>query len=188
MTNEPPAPPPTRSRRLWLFGGVAAAAAGFGAVVALKRHTVQDNGLSPPDREFLYAQILNTPGGEPFALSELRGRALVLNFWATWCPPCVEEMPELAALHTEIAGRNATVLGIAIDSPSNVRQFLTKTPVNYPILLGGMGGSDLYRRLGNTADALPFTLVLNARGELVERRLGRIRFDELRPKVLAALA
>ena len=134
-------------------------------------------GLTLPDAQ-----------GNPYPLATLTGKTVVLNFWATWCPPCVEEMPELAALHNEIVPRNGTVIGIGIDSPANIREFASKQRFPYPLLVGGMGGSELSRLLGNPSGALPFTVVISPRGHIAEQILGRIKLPLLRKQVLAQLA
>ncbi len=133
-------------------------------------------GLSLPDAE-----------GQPFDLGQTAGRTLVLNFWATWCPPCVEEMPELAELHTEMSGAQGMVIGIGIDSPVNIREFASKRRFPYPLLVGGTGGTELSRRFGNTSGALPFTVLIDPAGQVVLRVLGRIRLPQLRASVLPLL-
>ena len=176
----------TPTRRHLLVGATAAGFAALGGWYALRRLSP-----APPSEaavELLYGLTLPTAAGETFALSSLRGRTVVLNFWATWCPPCIDEMPELAELHAEIAARNATVVGIGIDSPSNIREFAEKYPFPYPLLVGGMGGTELSRQFGNQSAALPFTVVIDAQGRVVERKLGRIRLARLREVVQATLA
>jgi peroxiredoxin len=121
--------------------------------------------------------------GAAVRLSDFGGRVVVLNFWATWCPPCIEEMPELAELHREIARSNGAVIGIGIDSPSNVREFASKHQFPYPLLVGGMGGTELSRRFGNSSGALPFTIVIAPDGRIVKRILGRVRLAQLRDLV-----
>lgn len=174
-------------RRRLLFAGTAAGAAAAGGWFAWRRvaprHAIDDAVLAA-----LFSRTLPDADGRPFALAALRGQTVVLNFWATWCPPCVDEMPELATLHREIAGRRASVVGIGIDSPSNIREFAQKHQFPYPLLVAGLDGTELSRQLGNTAGALPFTVVIDAEGRLIERKLGRIRLDDLRGKVNAALA
>lgn len=95
----------------------------------------------------------------------LRGQPAVVNFWATWCPPCVEEMPELSAFGDEFRDRGLRIVGIGIDSATNISQFSRKTPMSYPLLVAGTSGLELVRRLGNTAGALPFTVVVGRTGE-----------------------
>jgi peroxiredoxin len=96
-------------------------------------------------------------------------------------------MPELAELHLEIASRNATVIGIGVDSAANVREFAEKHRFPYPLVVAGMGGTELARQFGNTIGALPFTVVIDPRGRIVERKLGRIRIDALRAVVRQTL-
>ena len=97
-----------------------------------------------------------------------------MNFWATWCPPCVEEMPAIDAFFRQNSARSWQVVGLAIDQPSKVREFLKKTPVSYPVGLAGLGGTELSKALGNETGGLPFTLVIGAGGEVLQRRMGRL--------------
>jgi peroxiredoxin len=175
----------TPLRRRLLAAGAAAACAALGGWVAWQRTALTDSGEAAS--ALLYAQTLPDAAGRPFELASLKGRTVVLNFWATWCPPCVDEMPELSGLHGEIVGRNATVIGIGVDSPSNVREFAQKHRFAYPLLVAGLTGSELARQFGNTSAALPFTVVIDPSGRVVERRLGRIRLPQLRRIVLETL-
>lgn len=172
-------------RRALLVAGVAAAAAAAGGWFAWMRFAPAAADAAAVD--LLYMRTLPDDQGRAYALDQLRGRTVVLNFWATWCPPCIDEMPELATLHREIAHRNATVIGIGIDSPSNIREFASKHQFPYPLLVAGLEGTELSRQLGNKAGALPFTVVIDAEGQLINRKLGRIRLEDLRGVVLAAL-
>lgn len=175
----------TPARRAVLYGGVAAGFAALGGWFAWQRYAPEP--VSESVVALLYGQTLPDAVGAPYELAGLRGKTVVLNFWATWCPPCIEEMPELAQLHTEIAGRNALVLGIGIDSPSNIKAFAEKGQYPYPLLVGGLGGTELARQLGNGSGALPYTVVIDAEGRVIERKLGRIKLEPLRATVLAAI-
>ena len=162
-------------RRSLVTGGVALAAAGGGAFWSMRQlggPNAQDAGL--------WDVKLTTPvaGGE-VALASLRGKPLLVNFWATWCPPCVKELPQLDRFHREFAPRGWQVLGIAIDSADAVREFLAKTPVGYPVGLGGLEGTTLARTLGNESGALPFSVLFDANGRLTHRKLGETHFEEL---------
>ena len=119
------------------------------------------------------------PDGQILAMATLRGTPLVLNFWATWCPPCIKEMPELDRFAKAFAARGGRVLGLAVDNPAAVRQFLARTPISYTIGLAGFEGSELSRQLGNATGALPFTAVFGRTGAVVQRKLGETSFDEL---------
>lgn len=174
------------NRRHWLgIGAVAIAFGGLGAWVASRRHSL--DRADTDAIELMLAFTLPDAAGQPFALSALRGAPMVVNFWATWCPPCVEEMPELSELHGEFAPRGVRIVGIGIDSAVNIRQFSEKTPVSYPLLVAGNGGLELVRRFGNNAGALPYTLVLDRGGRVVWRTLGRFQNAALRSAILQTL-
>lgn len=138
-------------------------------------------GLKPqkgPDYP-LSGYTFDTPQGASLDLGALKGKVVVLNFWATWCPPCVEEMPELDALYPQLQAQNVELIGIAIDSPSNVKQFLQKTPVNYPVVLAGMTGTELGKTLGNQQGGLPFTIILDENGNEILTKAGRIHMNTI---------
>ncbi|MHB1143312.1 MAG: TlpA family protein disulfide reductase [Thiobacillus sp.] len=112
--------------------------------------------------------------GRPQPLSQWRGRVMVLNFWASWCAPCREEMPDFVDLRTQFQPSGVEFVGIAIDNPTNVAQFLQRQPVNYPILIGEGAAHSLARQLGNPSGALPYTIVLDRDGSIVLSYLGRL--------------
>ncbi|MDD2833556.1 MAG: TlpA disulfide reductase family protein [Methylotenera sp.] len=107
-------------------------------------------------------------------LKQYQGKIVVVNFWATWCPPCREEMPELSAFHEAYQDKNVTVLGIAVDEPNAVKEFLAATPVSYPVLIGEMEANALGDQLGNDKGILPYTVILNTDGTLVSTHFGRV--------------
>jgi len=112
---------------------------------------------------------------------------ILVNFWATWCAPCREEMPLLSEVRDRYASSGLEVVGIAIDTASKVREFLRSTPVSYPVLLADADGLDLMRALGNTAGGLPFTLLIDRKGEVTWYKLGLLKKEELEAKVRGAL-
>lgn len=173
------------ARRKWLVAGVAAGFAALGGWFALRRYAPSDPAGAAV--AMMFAQTMPDHAGQPFALSSLRGRAVVLNFWATWCPPCVDEMPELAALHREIEPRGGTVVGIGVDSESNIAEFARKSPYPYPLLVSGMEGIELARAFGNRIGALPFTVLIDRRARVVDRTMGRVRIGPFRERVIALL-
>jgi thiol-disulfide isomerase/thioredoxin len=155
----------SQNRRQWAVGaGVAAAAAAGGALWALWR---QHASASAEDE--LWSMRFDTPAGPPLDMLEHRGHPLLVNFWATWCPPCVHEMPTLDRFAREHAGAGWRVVGLAADQPTAVREFLARTPVTFAIGLAGFEGIELSRRFGNVGGGLPFSLVL---GETSHELLG----------------
>jgi thiol-disulfide isomerase/thioredoxin len=163
-------------RRL-LVAGVGAAALAAGAGFAWWR----SGSGQPADRaDALWPLSFQTPQGTELAMRKLRGQPMLLNFWATWCPPCVEEMPLLDAFYRQNSAKGWIVLGLAIDQPSAVRTFLQRTPVSYPIGLAGLEGTDLGRALGNKVGGLPFSVVIGADGGVRQRRMGQVSEADLR--------
>lgn len=126
-----------------------------------------------------WQQQFDTPQGTPLAWSALRGRPIVLNFWATWCPPCVKEMPELDRFQREFAAKGWKVVGLAIDGPTPVREFLAKVQVGFDIGLAGFGGTELAQTLGNTVGGLPFTVLIDAQGRVRHRLMGATDLAQL---------
>lgn len=126
-----------------------------------------------------WAQQFDTPTGGSLSLASLKGKPVLLNFWATWCPPCVKEMPELDRFHTEFSPKGWQVLGLAIDGPTPVKEFLAKVHVGFGIGLAGFGGTELAQALGNAAGGLPFSLLIDAQGRVRHRKMGATHFDEL---------
>lgn len=111
----------------------------------------------------------------PHTLAEYRGKWVVLNFWATWCAPCVTELPLLDRFHREQNARGWTVVGLAVDSPTPVREFLRQRPLALPVGLAGLEGVEFGRSLGNIQGGLPFTVVLDAAGQVRSRKLGALK-------------
>ncbi|MGJ7488978.1 TlpA family protein disulfide reductase [Variovorax sp. ZT4R33] len=167
---------PSTSRRAWLLGGVAAAAGVAGAGTAWWRHAT-GAGATPAGEQLpsiFWSSRFERPEGGQLEMASLRGKPLLLNFWATWCPPCVEELPMVDRFFREQAANGWQVVGLAIDRPESVRKFLTRTPVSFPIGITGLDGTELVRELGNTGGGLPFTLVLAADGSVAARKMGQL--------------
>lgn len=122
---------------------------------------------------FYSASLLNTSGVKT-QLAQYRGKTVVLNFWATWCPPCREEMPELSQLHENYQDKNVVVLGVAIDELAAVNAYLQTSPVSYPILLSENESMELAAQLGNEQAVLPYTVIIDANGNVIDTFLGRI--------------
>jgi thiol-disulfide isomerase/thioredoxin len=165
------------ARRRWLFAAVAGLAALGGAGLAWRKYS-----LGPVDAgvdAHLWQASFDTPSGGVLAMSAFKGRPLVLNFWATWCPPCVEEFPLLDAFYKENSSNGWQVLGLAIDKPAAVRDFLVKLPVGFPTALAGLEGTELGKSLGNVAGGLPFTIVFASDGSVRHRKMGKLTPQDL---------
>jgi len=133
----------------------------------------------------LFALSLPDAKGSSIALGQYRGKPVLVNFWATWCPPCVDEMPELNALQQEFGAQRMQIIGIGIDSATNIADFAVKQKIDYPLLVGGAGGTDLSRQLGNKAGGLPFTVLIDASGKVRKQYLGRVNIEQLRSDLRA---
>jgi thiol-disulfide isomerase/thioredoxin len=122
---------------------------------------------------------LDLPQGGTIELKSLHGVPSVINFWASWCPPCVEELPLLEDFFRLNKAKNWQVMGIAVDTPAAVTKFLTQMPLSFPTPIAGLGGVELSKTLGNLSGGLPFTVVINARGEIVLRHMGRLSAEQI---------
>ena len=167
---------PVNQRRNWLaVAGFLAAGAGAGlAWWRLKPHAASSDAVP-----LLWSQTFETPDGAALPMQTFRGRPLVVNFWATWCPPCVEELPLLDRFFRENKANSWQVLGLAVDQPSAVRSFLQKLPLTFPVGMAGLAGTDLSKSLGNLTGALPFTVVLGPEGSIRQRKMGKVNPGDL---------
>ena len=167
------------TRRAWLVGtGALAAAAGAAWYARQVQAPVAADGDGNGEAIDLWSQRFARPEGGELVMTELRGKPLLINFWATWCPPCVKELPEIDRFAKAQAGK-LSVVGLAIDGPEPVRLFLKRLPLSFDVGLAALDGSDLARLLGNPSGSLPFTVLLDARGAVAQRKLGETHFDEL---------
>ncbi|MBC3861070.1 TlpA family protein disulfide reductase [Undibacterium jejuense] len=164
---------------------LAAIMAALGLSLGIYAGNLNTTPETPQDKAVaqLLAKTLPDSAGKPQALNQWQHHFLVVNFWATWCAPCVQEMPELSALQKEFKGKSTQIIGLGIDSPSNIAEFTKKYNISYPLYVAGMDGSELSRQMGNQAGGLPFTILINADGKVVKSYLGRLKMDELRADI-----
>lgn len=135
---------------------------------------VLEEGAKRPD-----AELRRLDGGTA-KLSDFDGRPLLINFWATWCPPCVEELPLLDALHQRSGADGLQVIGIALDDPAEVERFLGDLPVEFPMFLAQPGRVDLSTTLGNANSVLPYSVLIDAEGRIAKRKFGAFSESSLR--------
>lgn len=177
----------TRKAVLWKWVliallGVLSAAVGFYLGQLLVRPVLpgdggnQQQGLSTPGHRPAFT--LPDTAGQVRSVREWDGKVLVVNFWATWCSPCREEMPGFVALQAEYEGKGVQFLGIAIDESQAVADYLEAVTVNYPVLLGQLDGIELSRRYGNHWGALPFTAIVDRQGQIVFTKGGTLTREE----------
>ncbi len=169
------------SRRMLLGGaGAVAALAGLG-FAAWRQPGIAAPGtvsgeLAPPG---FWQTQWPTPHGTDLSMASLQGKPLLLNFWATWCPPCVEELPLLETFYLQNKASGWQVLGLAVDKLQPVQAFLRKQPLSFPVGMAGFAGTELTRSMGNLTGSLPFSVVFGADGSILHRKMGRVSVEDL---------
>ena len=174
------------SRREWLATAAVAAAAGV-AGYAFNASRVAPSAASEADNAALLALRLPNLDDKPQTIGEWRGKVLVVNFWATWCGPCREEIPLFVKLQQRYAAKGLQFIGIAIDQADKVRPFAREFQMNFPILIGGSEALEVGRQIGNKAGVLPFTVVLGRDGHIVASAIGAAKPDKLEPLLTGLL-
>ena len=167
----------SRNRRRWLISAVAGAAALGGAGLAWRSQ--RPPALHTAAETDLWQLRFDTPEGGSFSMAPLQGKLILLNFWATWCPPCVEELPLLSSFYRQNQGKGWHVLGLAVDQVEPVKRFLGAAPVTFPVALAGVTGVELSKSLGNLQGGLPFTVVFGPDGRVAHRKMGKVNLDDL---------
>jgi thiol-disulfide isomerase/thioredoxin len=161
----------------------AAAALVGGLLVSTRLHEPATQAIPHEpvaNGETVLASVFPDLNGQHQALAQWRGKVLVVNFWATWCPPCREEIPGFIALQRELGDKSVQFVGIAIDKADKVNDFARELGINYPLLLGGDSALELQRQLGNPAGVLPFTLIIDATGKLAAHHVGALNGEQLK--------
>ena len=127
----------------------------------------------------LFASEFIDSQGHRQVLSQWRGKILVINFWATWCAPCRDEMPDFSRLQKKYAARDVQFVGIAIEAREMLAAFSARNTMSYPLLAGGHEAIELSRSLGNTVGGIPHTVILGRHGEPLLSHSGRLPATEL---------
>ncbi len=162
-----------RRRDLLILGGVAVGAAAIGGLAGALLMQSQSGAAE------LLAASYPDISGNGRSLAEWRGRPLLVNFWASWCAPCREEIPLLNAAQQQHGRSGLQVVGIAVDNAGNISQFTRAVPIVYPVLIAEAAALPLMRNLGNSAGALPFTVLVDRHGRLASHKLGAYSAAEL---------
>lgn len=176
-----PNKPRMKIRTQLLFLAVALVAAAGG--MAYRLDVFSGNGSGVLVRR-LHATSFSDLQGTAKTIEQWQGRVLVINFWATWCPPCREEVPLFVRLQEQYGARGLQFIGIALDQPGKVAEFAHEFRVNYPLLIAGMETMELMREAGNKAGVLPYTLIIDRKGNLVGREAGGLK----EPRLMQILA
>jgi thiol-disulfide isomerase/thioredoxin len=177
--------PPSHRRHLLAAGvGLAAAMAGAGGAWWQSNRTSLETlpaeaVTKTNDLEDLWQMRFDTPEGSQLAMQNLRGKPLLINFWATWCPPCVEELPLLERFYTQNKSKSMQIVGLAADKPEAVRTFLKKLPLTFPIGITDLSGIALSKNWGNLSGGLPFSVMLAADGQVLQRKIGKLNENDL---------
>ena len=137
------------------------------------------DGAAAEPEQALWQQRFQSPQGAEWAMQSFHGQRVVVNFWATWCPPCVEELPMLNAFYQTQRAKGWTVLGLAVDKEAAVSTFLQRMPLTFPIAIAGMQGAALSKELGNSAGGLPFTVLFDRHGAVQHRKMGQLHASDL---------
>ena len=174
----------TNTKLLLVAAGavIALAAAYFAMPKQPDQATVQQISAAP-----VFAASFKDLDDKLQPLKQWRGKVVVLNFWAPWCPPCREEMPDFIKLQDKYRERGLVFVGVALDEKIKVQAFADEIGVNYPILLGEMEAVDLARKIGNRLGGLPFTVVIDRNGSIVASEVGGLTMTRMEKTVLPLL-
>jgi len=123
-------------------------------------------------------QLVDTKG-QQHTLSEWHGKILILNFWATWCPPCLKEVPDFVELQTQYQQQNLQFIGIAIEEKQSLIEHPLYAQINYPVLIAGNGGVSLSKKWGNLASIVPFSVVISPEGKIIHRQQGEFKREKI---------
>ena len=177
-----------RAGQFLLIGAVAAAAGLAGYLTRQGGEPPAASAASGQSAEALFTLTLPDLSDTPQPLAQWRGKVLVLNFWATWCPPCLKEIPDFAAVSQRLADAPVQFVGIGIDGVDKMRSFQARQQVPYPLLVGDSALLASAAALAQVAQGLPLTLILDRDGKLHRVKLGTLNQSELEGTIRPLLA
>lgn len=177
----------TPVRRALLVAGIGGLAAAAGYVAHLARLGRFGDAPAADVAEAILASRFTGLDGAPQTLAGFHGSVLVVNYWATWCAPCREEIPMFVRLQREYEAKNVQFIGIAVDQVDKVREFAKEFAINYPLLIAGLDAVELSRQAGNKAGVLPYTLVMDRQGRIAASLVGGISEERMRSTLLPVL-
>ena len=153
----------------------------FALTAGLAGYGVAQYVYSPSDSAPAVHSVLELPDltGVSRPAQDWQGRLIVLNFWATWCPPCREEIPEFILLQERYQAEGLQIIGVAVDNAEAVQRFSDTLGINYPVLIGTLEAMQVMKDYGNPGGGLPFTVVIDPSGRVIKRKLGTYRYAEL---------
>ena len=164
--------------KYFLYGLVALAAASAGLWLGVSRHT-EAPAAAVSAAETLFTLSLPDLDNKPQRLEQWRGKVLVVNFWATWCAPCREEIPIFVKLQEQYGTKGLQFVGISIDQADKTAEFARNFKMNYPSLIGTFETIEVSRQVGNQKRVLPFTVILDRKGHVVATELGGLTAEKL---------
>lgn len=178
-------------KRFLLLTMIAFVAGSAGYLFSREQRASEAPNNPSPSAQTAIRALMNTQfatsAGQWQTLAAWHGKVLVVNYWATWCPPCREEMPMFSALHDKYKANGVQFVGISIDNVDKVREYQSSAKIAYPLLIGTIDAMRTSERLGNTAQALPFTALVNRQGQLDSVKLGKFTEAELEARLHALL-
>jgi len=166
-------------RSNWLILGLAVLVAAIGGYAQHRNQQAAPMANQALLGQPLPAFSLPDLDGKTHSLTDYHGHRLLLNFWASWCSPCLEEMPALNRAQTKFGEKGAIVVGIAMDEPDRVRSFLAAHPVSYPILLGQLASPSTSLQLGDMHEMLPYSVLIDADGRILATHTGAMSTPQL---------
>ncbi|BBP02477.1 TlpA family protein disulfide reductase [Sulfuriferula nivalis] len=135
--------------------------------------------ISKPNSDAIFKARIADLAGVRQPLAQWRGKILVVNFWATWCPPCRQEVPEFIALQKQYGDQGLQFVGIALDEKAKIQNFMDEVGINYPVLVGDLEAVALAQTSGNRLGGLPYTVVIDQKGNIVATEMGALSKEKL---------